>query len=80
MNRTTPANPYLLSALKRARVRLHIARGAASLRTVMRLEAEVRDLEALLNTTTINLDTIIITSGTAKQPQQRPTTREAQHA
>ena len=66
----TTSNPYLLSALKRARVRLHIARGAASLRTVLRLEAEVRDLEALLNTTTINLDKLIITSGI---------TREAQH-
>jgi hypothetical protein len=80
MTNPTNRNPYLLSALKRARVRLHIARGAASLRTVMRLEAEVRDLESLLNTTTINLDNIIITSGSTKQPQQRPTTREAQHA
>jgi hypothetical protein len=80
MTNLTNRNPYLLSALKRARVRLHIARGGASLRTVMRLEAEVRDLESLLNTTTINLDNIIITSGTAKQPQQRPTAREAQHA
>jgi hypothetical protein len=69
MTNPTNRNPYLLSALKRARVRLHIARGTASLRTVLRLEAEVRDLEALLNTTTINLDNIIITSGTAQEAQ-----------
>jgi hypothetical protein len=80
MTNPTNRNPYLLSALKRARVRLHIARGTATLRTVMRLEAEVRDLESLLNTTTVNLDTIIITSGTAKQPQQQHISREAQHA
>jgi hypothetical protein len=78
MTNRNPANPYLLSALKRARVRLHIARGTANLRTVMRLEAEVRDLESLLNTTTINLDNIIITSGSIKQQQQH-ISREAQY-